>query len=117
MLLVLDNHGVKRRFKHIFAEERLLRLGHFNVNVWEGPLGRALYILVGPETEIKHVTNYSPHYPSIINTHCFDLVTLSEVTHRGLRRFDLVGKSCVPQLLFYVSYRDVILLKPLLRHD
>lgn len=88
---MLDDNVVKKRFGHMFAEERVLRLGHFNVKVEESILGRSLYIHVDFETEIEHITKYSPMTPSIPNTHCFDLVTLSEVTHGHKRRHGLVG--------------------------
>ena len=83
---------MKMAFRHMFAEERILHLRNLNVKMTESALPRTLYIHVNGHTEIERITNYTSSVPPIVNTHCFDLVTLSEVMHDRERPHGLIGK-------------------------
>ena len=87
----MDDYTVRMAFRHMFAEERILRLRNFDVKRTENTVPRTLYIHVNGHTEIERITNYTSLILPIVNTHCFDLVTLSEVMHDFERPHSLIG--------------------------
>ena len=82
VLLVFANKNVLRHLSSMFAEERILRLRHFEVCLDEGTSDGTLYIKAIPVTQVENVFLNNPLYPQGLPMHCFDLVTISEILER-----------------------------------
>lgn len=92
ILLECETKTVLNRLKCMFAEERILRIRHFEVCLDESTSGGTLYLKAKGVTQMEHVTEASPIYPMALPLHCFDLVTISEVLDRRVRGRGLLGK-------------------------
>ena len=89
---VCENKNVLSRVRCMFAEERILRIGHFEVCLDEATSGGTLYIKARGVTQIEHLLESSHRCPTTLPIHCFDLVTISGVLDRRVKGFGLVGE-------------------------
>lgn len=91
VLLRCESKTVLRRLGCMFAEERVLRIRHFEVCPDEGTSGGTLFIQVKAVTHIENLHPTNTLYPQGLPKHCFDLVTIAEVVERKAKGRGLLG--------------------------
>ena len=82
VLLVCENKNVLSRLGSMFAEERILQIGNFEVCLDEATSGGTLYIKAKAVTHVERLLQNNPRYPLGLPIHCFDIVTISKVVER-----------------------------------
>lgn len=92
ILLLCENKHVLARLICMFAEQRVLRIRDFEVCLDEATTGGTLYIKAISRTQVEHILPSSNRYPQSLPSHCFDLVTISEVLDKRSTGRGLVGK-------------------------
>lgn len=92
ILLQCETKSVLRRLRCMFAEERILHIRHFEVCLDETTSGGTLYIKAIAATQMEHLHEGHPRYPTGLPLHCFDLVTISEVLDGRARGRGLIGE-------------------------
>lgn len=85
----MDDPAVISHFRHKFAEERVISVSNFHVLPDDVLNVRTSYIKLTLASRVEHLTKCTSLSGETLHTHCFDLVTISEVTlglgrNRGL---------------------------------
>ena len=89
---MFENQNTLNRARSLFAEERVLRLGNFEVCLNEATSGGTLYIKAKEESHFEHILECNPLFPRALPRHCFDLVTISEIIEIQTPGRGLVGQ-------------------------
>ena len=92
ILIDFESTNVRNRVRSMFAEERILRIGYFDVCLDEATSGGTLYIKLKGHSHVEQVLESDPRYPHGLPRHCFDLCTIAEVVEQKARGRGLLGE-------------------------